>query len=96
MVTHPNCLHTFWGAYIPGGGVEPDRKGLGETGEREIFEETQFSVDIDQSLPILLSHEVTTGFIQLVFLGVNVQAEALEKAQGNWEGLCCMKGPLRL
>ncbi|MCB2262648.1 MAG: hypothetical protein LGR52_06880 [Candidatus Thiosymbion ectosymbiont of Robbea hypermnestra] len=86
--TFPNKLHTIGGAYIPsvGSGVSPDRKGLLRTLARELSEETQAFFPIDNVPPMMVSTEVSTGFIQLVLLGVSLSKRSVDDMEGNWEG----------
>lgn len=86
--TYPECLHTLGGAYIPPGtgGVDSDRGGLSSTLPREFLEETQVSLLLDNFPPMMMAQELTTGFIQLVFLGINISSVAAKRVQENWEG----------
>jgi 8-oxo-dGTP pyrophosphatase MutT (NUDIX family) len=86
--TYPSCLHTLGGAYIPAGfaGVDADRKGLRATVVREVHEEAQLALAGEATPPMMFSQELSTGFVQLVFLGFSAEAGALEQVLGNWEG----------
>lgn len=88
VATYPGCLHALGGAYIPPGfgGVDSDRDGLASTKNREIHEEAQLALSSDVEPPMMLSKELSTGFIQLVFLGHNISAKAAKRLKGNWEG----------
>ena len=83
--TYPSAIHTIGGAYLPNrpGGGDPD---LRSTIEREVHEETQLNLSSDHSPPMIMAKELSTGFIQLVFLGFNVSAQALKRIHKNWEG----------
>jgi len=88
VATYPSCLHTLGGAYIPPGyrGVDSDRVSLASTKTREIHEEAQLALSSDVEPPMMLSKELSTGFIQLVFLGHNILPTAAKRLKGNWEG----------
>lgn len=85
--TFPGCIHTMGGAYMPPvGAADPDRLSLSSTVEREIHEESQLVVSAGLTTPMMLSKELDTGFIQLVFLGLTLPAAMLDRLSGNWEG----------
>jgi len=85
--TYPGYIHTLGGAYMPPvGAADPDRLGLSSTVEREIHEESQLVVSAALSHSLMLSKELDTGFIQLVFLGLELPATMLDRLSGNWEG----------
>lgn len=81
--TYPNYLHTLGGAYIP---TDIDRGGTRSTLDREIKEETQVSISSDITTPIMICKELRTGFIQVVYLGINLTPGSLELIKDNWEG----------
>jgi len=93
VATFPGHIHTLGGAYIPPGvrGVDADRAGLRSTAHREIHEEAQLALPGDDFPPMMIAKELSTGFIQLVFLGFGVTPITLKEIKGNWEGQ-----PLRL
>jgi len=86
VATYPNALHTFGGSYIPYGGWNPDRKGLLSTIFREVFEETQVQVNCEDIKIMAMAKEVSTGFIQLIALGLSVSSKSVNDLQGSWEG----------
>lgn len=88
VATYPNALHILGGAYIPdGAGVcDPDRAGLHSTAVREIHEETQAHVSVHDTPNMVMAKELSTGFIQLVLLGLPVHSKDIDRLRGNWEG----------
>lgn len=61
-------------------------RDLIQTIKREILEETGLSPRWRQKIPVLISEELKTGFIQVVFLGLSVEADDLCNLLPNWEG----------
>jgi len=87
VATYPHALHIIGGAYMPDGvGVYPDRAGLHSTAVREIHEETQAHVSVHDTPNMVMAKELSTGFIQLVLLGIPVHLKDVDKLSGNWEG----------
>lgn len=86
--TFPSCIHTLGGAYVPPGprSVDPDRRGLRSTLEREVHEEAQLALSGSEFPPMMVAKELDTGFVQLAFLGFAAKASALSRLEGNWEG----------
>ena len=85
VATYPGYTHTLGGAYIPPGAGVDDRGGLISTVVREVHEETQIALTGD--LPaMIMAKELSTGFIQNVFLGFNISPSTLKRMEGNWEG----------
>ena len=86
--TYPSKIHIFGGAYMPTtqNNVAPDRGGFKSTLVREILEETQLSITFGGKVPLLITEELETGFIQVNFLGVCIDEEMLEDLDSNWEG----------
>lgn len=80
-------LHTFGGGYMP-----PSHQGQGDgmslraTVEREVLEETGLILPAEAAPPMILSREISTGSIQLVYLGFDVAATAIPRVENNWEG----------
>ena len=80
-------LHIFGGGYMPPSNQgRDDGKSLRATAEREVLEETKLSLPPEAAPPMILAKEITTGFIQLVYLGFDVPATAVSRVNGNWEG----------
>lgn len=88
LATYPGCLHTLGGAYIPPGtgGVDSDRLKLSSTIAREVQEEAQIRLALEEFPPMMMAQELSTGFMQLVFLGVPVSRLGLRGLEDNWEG----------
>ena len=88
VTTYPHALHIIGGAYIPDGtgGCDPDRAGLFSTMSRECFEETQINIPIRDIQAMVMAKELSTGFIQLVALGISVHPDEIDRVKGNWEG----------
>ena len=85
--TYPGALHTLGGGYIPPGmGHSDDQHSLVNTARREVLEESKVSLAWETPPPMLLSTELTTGFVQFVLLGVNVSRYDIERASPNREG----------
>ncbi len=81
--TYPNHLHTIGGGYLPNPNGD---KTLKDTAVREIFEETNIKVEIDRDINVLVSQELSTGFIQFVYLGVDIPKRELEGISHSLEG----------
>lgn len=87
VATYPSCLHIIGGGYMPPSHHgRDDGDSLRSTAEREVLEETKLALPPAATPPMILAREVTTGFIQLVFLGFDVPASAVARLKGNWEG----------
>ncbi len=88
--TEMNKVHTLGGAFWPKSSErftdEFDHGKLTRTAAREISEETELQINLEKPPPLLLSKEVSTGFIQMVLLGVNIPKSQLPKIKDNWEG----------
>lgn len=86
--TYPDALHTIGGSYIPpmATKVSTDRGGVISAIQREALEEGQISVDVDSKPSMIFSRELSTGFFQVVFLGLKTSKDNLERMCGNWEG----------
>ena len=86
--TFPNALHVIGGSIIPPGynTTDPDRASTLSSMQREIFEETQITVDVDDIPNIIFSEEIETGFIQVNFLGLRATKKSLARLSSNWEG----------
>ena len=67
-------------------GAHNDRGNLLLTAAREVHEETGLIVSIPTSVPLIVCEEVSIGFISLAALGVELPAEELHRAEGNFEG----------
>jgi hypothetical protein len=76
--TYPNCLHTIGGAFQPNSRDTIFEDAL----VREIYEESKVLVE-HGDWPVVLTEEVTTGFVQYVALGVRA---ARDRREANWEG----------
>jgi 8-oxo-dGTP pyrophosphatase MutT (NUDIX family) len=87
VATYADHLHTLGGAFIPPGScVDADRTSLRSACVREVHEEVQLALSGDKFPPMVMSEELSTGFIQLVFLGFGVGLKSLTRLEGNWEG----------
>lgn len=86
VATMQGMLHTMGGAYVPPGGVAPDRFSLKSTAHREVHEESQIEISTASEVPMMLCEELSTGFIQLVLLGMPVTKAAVGAISDNWEG----------
>lgn len=85
--TFKGCLHTFGGAYMPPGyHVKDDGTSLVTTVLREVLEESRISLHIDSSCPMILAKELATGFVQLVFLGIDISGGDARRIEHTWEG----------
>lgn len=84
VAQYPGCRHLFGGAF------DPDRDGpagsLHATAARELGEEARLPLPESAAPPVLLAREVPTGFVQALYLGADVPAEAALAAAGAWEG----------
>ena len=69
-----------------GGEIENGESEIGCI-KREIFEESSLNVNFDPSPSIIVSEEISTGFIQIVFLGITIRKEDLLNIESNWEGV---------
>ena len=88
--TYGGALHLFGGAYRPpiqrGTFDSPgDRMSLEFTMVREVFEESGLIVR-SRGEPVAVAHELDTGFVQYVFLGVRITAAECERLSSNSEG----------
>ncbi|HET6351644.1 MAG TPA: hypothetical protein VFG89_05895 [Coriobacteriia bacterium] len=88
VATMKGRLHTMGGGYMPPvkGGVDADRYSLKSTASREVHEESQLEISTVTQVPLMLSEELSTGFVQLVFLGMPITKAALAAMSDNWEG----------
>lgn len=85
--TYPNCLHTLGGNYEPPTSVGTrDGFSLAATAMREVEEETGMRGLSPAGSLLLVSEEVTTGFVQYVYAGVSVRPARLKDLQGSGEG----------
>ncbi|MDX6447326.1 MAG: hypothetical protein QOH71_4400 [Blastocatellia bacterium] len=85
--TNPNDLHTYGGAYMPPGISKlDDALDLITTAQREVFEELNLTFWRSPDIPMMLTKELDTGFIQLVLLGVSVSPQDVAGSRHNWEG----------
>ena len=85
MVILPPGKRPAW-AIILTGTTDADRGGVLSTVQREVHEESQISLSIDAPPHLMISKELTTGFIQLGFLGFNISSHTMDRLSGNWEG----------
>ncbi len=88
--TYPGALHVLGGAYKPPIQFKNidnpgDRMSLEFTMVREVFEESGLIVRRYRE-PICVMHEMDTGFIQYVHLGVRVTSEQFAMLAQNSEG----------
>jgi len=85
--TYPSGLHTFGGAYWPPGveGRVGDRRRLMATALREVNEETQAALGVEDE-PMIVLRESRTGFVQLAFVGVALSARKAQRLKANREG----------
>ena len=86
--TFPDRWHVFGGGYMPQvrDRQDYDRIDLLSTAIRELHEETQIGISRDVPSHCIISKELKTGFIQVVYLGANISKRAIEENKGNWEG----------
>jgi 8-oxo-dGTP pyrophosphatase MutT (NUDIX family) len=81
---YPGRRHLFGGAF------DPDRDepagNLRATAARELAEEARLPLPDGATPPVLLAREVPTGFVQALYLGIDVPADAAVAAGGTWEG----------
>lgn len=87
VATMKGRFHTIGGAYRPSlDKPEEADTDLFDTNIREVFEESKIKIG-KHSLPkMILSREIPTGFIQIVFLGFNLVSNAVDEMKENWEG----------
>jgi hypothetical protein len=85
--TYPSALHTFGGAYWPPGveGRVGDRRRLSATALREVNEETEAALGVEDE-PMIVLRELRTGFVQLAFVGVALSARKAQRLRPNREG----------
>lgn len=92
--TFGECYHTLGGAYQPEVSLQEqlnisqDRNSLMFTVIREIFEECNIilSPSAFKNVPILVSRETDTGFLQYYALGVNLTEEEFKNIDFSNEG----------
>jgi hypothetical protein len=86
--TYPNALHTIGGAYMPPkvDHREGDFYQLRLTAFREVLEESGANFVLDENPPMVVLREVKTGFIQLIFLGINISLKGKSKLKSGREG----------
>lgn len=86
--TYPSCLHTIGGGYWPPGidGREGDGQHIRHTAVREVYEETRAAILIKDATPKVILEELSTGFVQVAFLGCAIDAEGRRHIQHNAEG----------
>lgn len=87
--TYGDCLHVLGGAHIPSSArsTYDDRGRIWHTVWRELFEETGLTNVDELDAHLVASREESTGFIQFVYLGLQVPQRALDAIKENWEGL---------
>lgn len=95
--TYPNAIHIFGGAFI-GKGQDNYRESEGDeditrTIQRELHEESRLDIQKEriEKCKISIAEELTTGFLQVTALGLNITKKELEKirtapASNNKEG----------
>lgn len=84
--TYPGLLHTYGGAYLPHP-ARPDGNLL-FTLQREVHEESSSTPAAPSRATVtMLSEELTTGFIQCVFLGIDMDLS--KRASETYEGRAC-------
>ena len=84
---YPETLHTFGGAYMPPDlGSRGDLRGITESLEREVHEETGISIIIPDNTPIVTIDEYNIDFVQIAFLGINVSNTQIKSMRSTWEG----------
>lgn len=82
-------VHTFGGAYvsnIEGDTVEHDSGSLVRTAKREVFHESGGQHIDWAGGPMLVSAELSTGYIQLVLMGATITANQAKSMVANPEG----------
>jgi hypothetical protein len=88
--TEKGKVHTLGGSFLPRSSrqfaSDFDHGKLTRTAAREIGEETELQINLEESPRLLLSKELSTGFIQIVLLGINISKSQLPKIRDNWEG----------
>lgn len=87
VATYKGALHTFGGAFAPPyRGAPHDKRSLRWTAMREVFEESNVILSWETT-PVLYLEETLTGFIQAIYLGVQVTSAMLHKLEVSWEGI---------
>ncbi len=85
--TYPNCLHTLGGNYEPPTSVGTrDGPSLATTAMREVEEETGLKGLSPAQALLVVSEEMTTGFVQYVYAGLSVRPARVTELQGSGEG----------
>lgn len=84
--TMPKRLHFFGGKYICSPRIADDEESLRHTTVREVAEETRAHIKIDHAALAFISVEEPTGFIQLVYPGVDLAEDAVPSIWGKSEG----------
>ncbi|GGH07173.1 hypothetical protein GCM10007420_24830 [Glycocaulis albus] len=80
-------LHVFGGAYMyETSGLGSDAGDLSFTAAREMFEEAGVFGEPPAKWPALISWEVPSGFLQYIYLGVDVPLHQIERQHGYPEG----------
>ncbi len=86
VATYPDRLHILGGAYIPTDSGNSRKDELFKTVVREIHEESNLHVTQNTTPYIVVTKELSTGFIQFCFLGLEVSKESLKNIKSSWEG----------
>ena len=87
--TYAGLLHTVGGGYRPafGKNASTDHLSLLRALKREIREETDMDIETNAGkVPLIISRELQTGFVQLVALGLTVSKNQVTDAKDGWEG----------
>jgi len=86
VATYPDRLHILGGAYIPTDSGNSKKNELFKTVVREIYEESNLHISQTDKPYIVVTKELSTGFIQFCFLGLQVSKESLIDIKSSWEG----------
>lgn len=87
--TYNSKFHTLGGAFE----VNRDSANFKINAMREITEESGVPSSIRHDIPILISEEISTKFIQIVFLGAVVSESELKNLTASWESEKLVKLP---
>ncbi|MFZ6846258.1 NUDIX domain-containing protein [Undibacterium sp. RuTC16W] len=86
VVTHPNHWHVIGGAMHPQLDLDQGQLNLLKTIQREVQEETELTIELDDIPLLSLVKESSNGFIQCAAIGIGISAKTLDDIHDNWEG----------
>lgn len=82
--TYPFCFHIHGGAFRSGGGADDGDQDLLATCQRELREELgvdELILQPNELPPVAIAQELDTGYVQVVFLGINLNEGIANKVK---------------